>query len=102
MKKGVISLALCLSLGLSPLCAVESAYKKNAHNMQQTALSSADKEFLFAANANHLNVVTLSDEEMAETEGEEIVTALVIGAASGAGFELGRQAVKKIKKWFRW
>ena len=73
--------------------------------MQNTSLSQADKEFLFASNANHLNVVALSDEEMQKTEGEAIdpiTGAFIIGFAGGAGYEAGKQVVKKIKKWFRW
>ncbi|MCX2717677.1 hypothetical protein OQH61_08010 [Helicobacter sp. MIT 21-1697] len=106
MKKGVISLALCLCLGLSPLCAIESAQNKSVQNV---ALSKADKEFLFTTNATHLNVVALSDEEMAETEGEAldpITGGLLIGIASGAGVKIGTEladkAIKKIKKWFKW
>ncbi|AAP76787.1 hypothetical protein [Helicobacter hepaticus] len=102
MNKLGLVLTLSLGLVLSPLCAVESTYKKNVQN---TSLSQADKEFLFASNANHLNVVALSDEEMQKTEGEAIdpiTGAFIIGFAGGAGYEAGKQVVKKIKKWFRW
>ncbi len=102
MNKLGLVLTLSLGLVLSRLCAVESTYKKNVQN---TSLSQADKEFLFASNANHFNVVALSDEEMQKTEGEAIdpiTGAFIIGFAGGAGYEAGRQVVKKIKKWFRW
>ena len=102
MNKLGLVLTLCLGLAFSPLCALESTYKKNVQN---TSLSQADKEFLFASNANHLNVVALSDEEMQKTEGEAIdpiTGAFIIGFAGGAGYEAGKQVVKKIKKWFRW
>lgn len=97
MKK--LSLVTILSLGLafSPLCAVESQ-KSVAQD-----LSVADSAFLFSTSANTLNVETLSAEEMRKTEGEGVVlTALAIGVATGAGIEIGKEAVKKIKKWFRW
>ena len=75
MNKLGLVLTLSLGLVLSPLCAVESTYKKNVQN---TSLSQADKEFLFASNANHLNVVALSDEEMKNTTGEFWLTAIGI------------------------
>ena len=102
MNKLGLVLTLCLGLAFSPLCALESTYKKN---MQNTSLSQADANFLFASNASHLNVVALSDEEMQKTEGEAIdpiTGAFIIGFAGGAGYEAGKQVVKKIKKWFRW
>lgn len=80
MNKTTLILILCLSLGLSPLCAVESAQNKSVQN---TALSSADKEFLFNTQANkeNLNVEALSNEEMQNTQGEfwEIAGVLIAG-----------------------
>ncbi|WP_034364928.1 hypothetical protein [Helicobacter sp. MIT 03-1614] len=70
MNKFGLVLTLSLGLAFSPLCALESTSQKNAHNAQNTSLSQADAAFLFTANANNLNVVTLSDEEMQKTEGE--------------------------------
>ena len=105
MNKFGLVLTLCLGLAFSPLCALESTSQKNAHHAQNTSLSQADAAFLFTANANNLNVVALSDEEMQKTEGEAIdpiTGAFIIGFAGGAGYEAGKQVVKKIKKWFRW
>ncbi|MCX2717675.1 hypothetical protein OQH61_08000 [Helicobacter sp. MIT 21-1697] len=100
MKKHIITLALCLSLGLSPLCAVESAHKKSVQNV---ALSKADTEFLFNTQAQNINVVALSDEEMAETEGEAIdpISAIQIAYTAYQAYETGKKVVKKIKRWFR-
>ena len=67
MNKNITALTLSLGLAFSPLCALESTYKKN---MQNTSLSQADANFLFASNASHLNVVDLSDEEMGVAAGE--------------------------------
>ena len=69
MNKLGLVLTLCLGLAFSPLCALESTSQKNAHNAQNTSLSQADAAFLFTANANNLNVVALSDEEMRLIEG---------------------------------
>ena len=105
MSKLGLVLTLSLGLAFSPLCALESTYKKNVQN---TSLSQADKEFLFASNASHLNVMALSDEEMRLTEGEAIdpltitASAILAGAGYEVGKEIGRQINKKIKKWFRW
>ena len=97
MKKLGLATILSLGLAFSPLCAVES--KK----ITQQDFTSADASFLFSTSANALNVETLSEEEMRNTTGEaEILTALAIGVATGAGIEIGKEAVKKIKKWFRW
>ncbi|MCX2717610.1 hypothetical protein OQH61_07675 [Helicobacter sp. MIT 21-1697] len=99
MKKHIITLALCLGISLSPLCAVESTHKKSVQNV---ALSKADKEFLFntqAQNINNINVEALSDEEMAETEGEGVIlTAIKVGYTAYQVYDIG----KKIKKWFKW
>lgn len=70
MNKFGLVLTLCLGLAFSPLCALESTSQKNAHNAQNTSLSQADAAFLFTANANNLNVVALSDEEMGVAAGE--------------------------------
>ncbi|MCX2717828.1 hypothetical protein OQH61_08795 [Helicobacter sp. MIT 21-1697] len=59
MKKCFAVLALSLGLAFSPLCALESK-----------SLSQSDIEFLFVADTNSLNVLTLSDEEMNLTQGE--------------------------------
>ena len=69
MNKNITALTLSLGLAFSPLCALESTSQKNAHNAQNTSLSQADAAFLFTANANNLNVVALSDEEMRLIEG---------------------------------
>ncbi len=69
MNKFGLVLTLSLGLAFSPLCALESTSQKNAHNAQNTSLSQADADFLFTANANNLNVVALSDEEMRLIEG---------------------------------
>lgn len=70
MNKLGLVLTLCLGLAFSPLCALESTSQKNAHHAQNTSLSQADAAFLFTANANNLNVVALSDEEMGVAAGE--------------------------------
>lgn len=70
MNKFGLVLTLCLGLAFSPLCALESTSQKNAHHAQNTSLSQADAAFLFTANANNLNVVALSDEEMGVAAGE--------------------------------
>lgn len=111
MNKLGLVLTLSLGLALSPLCAVESTYKKNVQN---SSLSQADKEFLFASNASHLNVVALSDTEMNLTQGEAIdplTLTILVGAGTGVGiatYEATKDAlnsigkgVKRIKKWFR-
>lgn len=77
MKIG-LSIVLSLGLALSPLCALDS---KRA--VQNSSLSSADADFLFASNASHLNVVALSDEEMQKTEGEGFFTSLGVGILIG-------------------
>ena len=78
MNKFGLVLTLCLGLAFSPLCALESTSQKNAHHAQNTSLSQADAAFLFTANANNLNVVALSDEEMKNTTGEFWLTAIGI------------------------
>ena len=102
MNKNITALTLSLGLAFSPLCALESTYKKN---MQNTSLSQADANFLFASNASHLNVVALSDEEMQKTEGEGVIlTAVTTAYKAYKYYETGKQVVKvvkKIKKWFR-
>jgi hypothetical protein len=105
MNKLGLVLTLCLGLAFSPLCALESTSQKNAHNAQNTSLSQADAAFLFTANANNLNVVALSDEEMQKTEGEGVIlTAVTTAYKAYKYYETGKQVVKvvkKIKKWFR-
>ena len=73
MKKSSFALILVLGLATSPLCALDSSVKLGVDSkkaVQSSSLSSADADFLFTHNADSLNVVALSDEEMQKTEGE--------------------------------
>ena len=85
MKFG-LSIVLSLGLALSPLCALDSSAKLGVDSkraVQISSLSSADADFLFTANANSLNVIALSDEEMQKTEGEGFFTSLGVGILIG-------------------
>ena len=97
MKFG-LSIVLSLGLALSPLCALDSSAKLGVDSkraVQGSSLSSADADFLFTANANSLNVIALSDEEMQKTEGESLL------AIFGAGVFTGVVACKITKILFK-
>lgn len=98
MKKSSFALILALGLALSPLCALDSSAKLGVDSkraVQISSLSSADADFLFTANANSLNVIALSDEEMQKTEGESLL------AIFGAGVFTGVVACKITKILFK-
>ena len=97
MKFG-LSIVLSLGLALSPLCALDSSVKLGVDSkkaVQSSSLSSADADFLFTHNADSLNVVALSDEEMQKTEGESLL------AIFGAGVFTGVVACKITKILFK-
>ena len=86
MKKSSFALILALGLALSPLCALDSSAKLGVDSkraVQISSLSSADADFLFTANANSLNVIALSDEEMQKTEGESLLAIFGAGVFTG-------------------
>ncbi|TLD80398.1 hypothetical protein LS68_006460 [Helicobacter sp. MIT 05-5293] len=96
MKKIFSVFVLSLTLGTSSLCATESI-KIQSPSMQNTALTQAEMAFLF--DSSDVNVITLSDEEMALTQGEGFVATTI---ATAVLMEVGKDVYKWVKGWKIW
>ncbi|WP_241993683.1 hypothetical protein [Helicobacter sp. MIT 05-5293] len=80
MNKLWVSLALVFSLSISPLAALESS----------TKLNQADTEFLFGTDAQNVDVIVLSEDEMEETTGEFWGAFSAITGLGALIYEIGR------------
>nr|QGT50233.1 hypothetical protein Helico6505_0650 [uncultured Helicobacter sp.] len=83
-------MALVFSLSISPLAALESS----------TKLNQADTEFLFGTDAQNVDVIVLSEDEMEETTGEGLIAGFVSGVIGGVVAAIGEDIWKGIKRWF--
>ncbi|MGX3099079.1 hypothetical protein [Helicobacter sp. 23-1046] len=98
MKKLATFLFVAM-LGASVLSAIEVRAQQSVSGLQSQEL-----EALFGANANDVNVVLLSEEELKDTQGELAPAVVYIGSAiaGGALGALGGDIYRGIKRIFGW